>query len=68
MNDFRSLNFCPCTILFLDLDDLVGFRYHGFNPHWGVTFCYWILFFHVAKPLIPILALLPLLCITGKLE
>ena len=32
----------------------------------GVTFCYQIFCFHVVKPLMPILALLPMLCICEK--
>ena len=34
----------------------------------GIRFCYWIFCFHIVKPLMPMLALLPNLCIMGKLD
>ena len=43
----------------LDLESEVNQR-PGFNPHW-IFFC-----FHVVKPLMPILALLPILCVCEK--
>ena len=36
---------------------------HGFNSHWGQHFDTRFFCFHIVKPLMPILSLLPMLCV-----
>ena len=48
----------------LDLESEVNQR-TGFNPHWGKKK---MTEFHVVKPLMPILVLLPMLCVCEKLD
>ena len=38
-----------------------------FNPHWGNILSLELFCFHIAKPLIPTLELLPMLCVCEKL-
>ena len=49
----------------LDLESEAEQR-SGFNPHWRYHFVAGFFFFHVVKPLMPVLALLALCCVFVK--